>query len=103
MNLTRVEGHLQLSLEDWKCDGLGSVSKKYFILIKIQRFKVLVIKYSEYILLIENGQTVAPKLQLLNLYYKVPHFSCKGEGDEFAIRSPFMALGVKGKNDNLQK
>lgn len=60
-SLTRVEGHLQLSLEQHrKCDDLCSIVNKYLILVKIQRFKFHMLDYCESILFIEKDRLLCP-------------------------------------------
>lgn len=61
----RVEGHLPLTLEYRKCEGLCSISKKYFMLIKTWIFKFHMLKYCKCILLLKC--TDYCNKQLLNL------------------------------------
>lgn len=106
-SLARVEGHLQLGLEHRKCDGLCSVSNKCFILIKIMRFKLHVLKYSECIFFsLKRTDYCTPNSTSKSLLESTSFFfplQNREKETNLLFSLVFMALRVKGKRMKIFK
>lgn len=96
-SLARVEGHLQLGWEYRKCDGLCSVSNECLILIKIPRFKLHVLKYSECIFFSLKRTDYCTPNSTTKPLIEVLFFSKREKETNLLFSLVFMALRVKGK------